>query len=88
MEWLPWSVRDVVGAVGASQAEIDFKAECVAGDKVDCLGAVLSDADSAATNGSGAPRPLLPFGIACAHLLPHAAVPCRKASVVCRLGDM
>lgn len=35
------------------QVEIDYKAECVAGDKVDCHGHVLSDADSAATNGSG-----------------------------------
>ncbi len=40
----------------ALQVEIDYKAECVAGDKVDCLGTVLSGAeDIAATNGSGAP---------------------------------
>lgn len=55
--YLAWCLEtvplDVYTDCQLYQAEIDFKAECVAGDKVDCLGAVLSDADSAATNGSG-----------------------------------
>lgn len=36
-----------------TQVEIDYKAECAAGDTVDCYGARLDDPASAATNVNG-----------------------------------
>lgn len=37
------------------QVEIDYKAECVAGDTVDCLGARITDPADTNGNGDGAP---------------------------------
>jgi hypothetical protein len=41
-----------------AQVEIDYKAECAAGDTVDCFGARLTEPSAAATNvnGTGAGR--------------------------------
>mmetsp|Transcript_20653 Transcript_20653/g.62236 ORF Transcript_20653/g.62236 Transcript_20653/m.62236 type:complete len:374 (-) Transcript_20653:315-1436(-) len=54
--YLAWCLEtvplDIYTDCQLHQVEIDYKAECVAGDKVDCLGAVLSDADTT-SNGDG-----------------------------------
>ena len=42
----------VCGAV-ATQVEIDYKAECAAGDTVDCFGARLTEPSAAAANVNG-----------------------------------